>query len=176
MHGNKFMIDDDAATDVKGPTLRQRWPILAVLLLSLMVTSIDHTIVNVALPEMVRDVGASSSDLQWVVDAYTLVFAGLLLTAGSFGDRRGRKKALIGGLMVFGLGSVIAATAGSAGAVIAGRAVMGLGGAFIMPTTLSILVNVFTSRRERAKAIAAWAAASSLGIAAGPLVGGWLMR
>jgi EmrB/QacA subfamily drug resistance transporter len=176
MHGNKLIVDDDTATDARGPTLRERWPLLAVLLLSLMVTSIDHTIVNVALPEMVRDVGATSSDLQWVVDAYTLVFAGLLLLAGSFGDRRGRKKALLGGLMVFGMGSMMAATASGAGAVIAGRAVMGFGAAFIMPTTLSILVNVFTGRRERAKAIAAWAATSSVGIAAGPLVGGWLMR
>jgi EmrB/QacA subfamily drug resistance transporter len=176
VHGNKLIVDEDIATHAKGPTLRERWPILAVLLLSLMVTSIDHTIVNVALPEMVRDVGATSSDLQWVVDAYTLVFAGLLLSAGSFGDRRGRKKALLGGLMVFGMGSMMAATASGAGAVIAGRAVMGLGAAFIMPTTLSILVNVFTSRRERAKAIAAWAATSSVGIAAGPLLGGWLMR
>ena len=175
MHGNTIVFDEHT-TDESGPSLRERWPVLAVLLLSLVVTSVDHTIVNVALPEMVREVGASTSDLQWVVDAYTLVFAGLLLSAGAFGDRRGRKKALLAGLMAFGVGSVMAATASSPESVIAGRAVMGLGGAFIMPATLSILVNVFTGRRERAKAIAAWAAAASVGIAVGPLLGGWLLR
>jgi MFS transporter, DHA2 family, multidrug resistance protein len=175
MHGS-MNVFDAPEPDATGPSLRERWPVLAVLLLSLVVTSVDHTIVNVALPEMVREVGASTSDLQWVVDAYTLVFAGLVLWAGAFGDRRGRKQALLGGLMAFGMGSVMAATASGPESVIAGRAVMGLGGAFIMPATLSILVNVFTGPRERAKAIAAWAAAAGLGIAVGPLLGGWLLR
>ena len=153
-----------------------RWRILGVLVLALLVTSIDHTIINVAMPPLVEDLGASSAALQWIVASYTIVFAGLLLTAGSIGDRFGRRHALLAGLAAFLAGSVIAATAGSTTALIVGRSVMGLGGAFIMPTTLSILVNVFGDPRERAKAIAAWTAASGAGIALGPIVGGALMR
>ena len=153
-----------------------RWRVLGVLVLALLVTSIDHTIINVAMPRLVDDLGASSSQLQWIVAAYTIVFAGLLLTAGSIGDRLGRRHALLGGLATFLAGSVVAATAGSTTALIVGRCVMGVGGALIMPTTLSILVNVFGDPRERAKAIAAWTAASGAGIALGPIVGGMLMR
>jgi EmrB/QacA subfamily drug resistance transporter len=153
-----------------------RWRILGVLVLALLVTSIDHTIINVAMPRLVGDLGASSAQLQWIVAAYTIVFAGLLLTAGSIGDRFGRRHALLVGLLTFLAGSVVAATAGSTGALIAGRCVMGVGGALIMPTTLSILVNVFGDPRERAKAIAGWTAASGAGIALGPIVGGALMR
>lgn len=153
-----------------------RWRILGVLVLALLVTSIDHTIINVAMPRLVGDLGASTAQLQWIVAAYTLVFAGLLLTAGSIGDRFGRRHALLAGLAAFLGGSVVAATAGSTTALIAGRCVMGVGGALIMPTTLSILVNVFGDPRERAKAIAGWTAASGAGIAVGPIVGGALMR
>jgi EmrB/QacA subfamily drug resistance transporter len=153
-----------------------RWRILGVLVLALLVTSIDHTIINVAMPRLVGDLGASSAQLQWIVAAYTIVFAGLLLTAGSIGDRFGRRHALLAGLATFLAGSVVAATAGSTAALIAGRCVMGVGGALIMPTTLSILVNVFGDPRERAKAIAGWTAASGAGIALGPIVGGALMR
>jgi EmrB/QacA subfamily drug resistance transporter len=153
-----------------------RWRILGVLVLALLVTSIDHTIINVAMPRLVDDLGASSAELQWIVAAYTIVFAGLLLTAGSIGDRFGRRHALLAGLVAFLGGSVMAATAGSTSALIAGRCVMGAGGALIMPTTLSILVNVFGDPRERAKAIAGWTAASGAGIAVGPIVGGALMR
>jgi EmrB/QacA subfamily drug resistance transporter len=153
-----------------------RWRILGVLVLALLVTSIDHTIINVAMPQLVGDLGASSAQLQWIVASYTIVFAGLLLTAGSLGDRFGRRHALLAGLAAFLAGSVVAATAGSSTALIVGRSVMGLGGALIMPTTLSILVNVFGDPRERAKAIAAWTAASGVGIAIGPIVGGALMR
>ncbi len=153
-----------------------RWRILGVLVLALLVTSIDHTIINVAMPRLVGDLGASSAQLQWIVASYTIVFAGLLLTAGSIGDRFGRRHALLAGLATFLAGSVVAATAGSTTALIAGRCVMGVGGALIMPTTLSILVNVFGDPRERAKAIAGWTAASGAGIALGPIVGGALMR
>ena len=154
----------------------QRWRILGVLVLALVVTSIDHTIINVAMPRLVGDLGASSAQLQWIVASYTIVFAGLLLTAGSIGDRFGRRHALLAGLATFLAGSILAATAASTTALIAGRCVMGVGGALIMPTTLSILVNVFGDPRERAKAIAGWTAASGAGIALGPIVGGALMR
>jgi EmrB/QacA subfamily drug resistance transporter len=153
-----------------------RWRVLGVLVLALLVTSIDHTIINVAMPRLVGDLGANAAQLQWIVASYTIVFAGLLLTAGSVGDRFGRRHALLAGLATFLAGSVVAATAGSTTALIVGRCVMGLGGALIMPTTLSILVNVFGDPRERAKAIAAWTAASGAGIAVGPIVGGALMR
>src|SRR3954463_6112642 len=153
-----------------------RWPILGVLILALLVTSIDHTIINVAMPRLVRELGASSAQLQWVAASYTIVFAGLLLTAGSLGDRFGRRHALLAGLVTFLAGSVVSAMATSTTVLIAGRGVMGLGGALIMPTTLSILVNVFGDRTERAKAIATWTAASGAGIALGPIVGGVLMR
>ena len=127
-------------------------------------TPIDHTIINVAMPRLVGDLGATASQLQWIVAAYTIVFAGLLLTAGSIGDRFGRRHALLAGLATFLGGSVVAATAGSTMALIAGRCVMGVGGALIMPTTLSILVNVFGDPRERAKAIAGWTAASGAAV------------
>src|SRR3954447_17356982 len=153
-----------------------RWPILGVLVLALLVTSIDHTIINVALPQLVEGLDASSADLQWVVAGYTIVFAGLLLTAGSLGDRFGRRHALAAGLATFLAGSLVSATATSTTALIVGRGVMGVGGALIMPTTLSILVNAFGDPRERAKAIAIWTAASGLGIALGPIVGGALIR
>lgn len=158
------------------PSDPDRWRVLGVLVLALLVTSIDHTIINVALPDMVGDLDAGAAELQWIVAAYTVVFAGLLITAGSLGDRFGRRHALALGLLTFLTGSVVSAAAGSATVLVAGRGVMGVGGALIMPTTLSILVNVFGDGRERAKAIAIWTAASGAGIALGPIVGGVLMR
>ena len=154
---------------------RRRWATLAVLSLSLVIIGLDNTIVNVALPTLVRELGATASELQWIVDAYVLVFAGLLLTMGALGDRFGRKLALNAGLLIFGLSSLAATFADTAGALIAARAVMGVGGALIMPSTLSIITNIFEGR-ERGRAIAAWAAVAGLGIIVGPALGGWLLE
>src|SRR4051794_37250297 len=156
MHGRPVLQPASQSS----PSDPNRWRILGVLVVALLVTSIDHTIINVALPTMIDDLGASAAQLQWIVAAYTVVFAGLLLTAGSVGDRFGRRHALAAGLAMFMAGSILSALAGSTSALILGRGVMGLGGALIMPTTLSILVNAFGDPRERGKAIATWTAAS----------------
>ncbi len=154
----------------------RRWWIWAVLSLSLVVITLDVTIVNVALPTIVRELHATASQLQWIVDAYVLVYAGLLLTLGALGDRYGRKLLLNVGLVIFALSSVAAAFAGSAGALIAARAAMGIGGAAIMPATLSIITDVFRSSRERGRAIGGWAAMAGLGIGIGPALGGWMLE
>ena len=153
----------------------RRWWALVVLSLSLVVIGMDNTILNVALPTLVRDLDATASQLQWIVDSYVLVFAGLLLTMGALGDRFGRKLALDAGLAIFVASSVASAFAGSAEMLIATRALMGIGGALIMPSTLSIITATFPPH-ERGRAIAAWAAMAGLGIIAGPVIGGWLLE
>ncbi len=165
-----------------GGTASPRWPdghprrrqILLVLCLSLLAGVIDNTVLNTALPTLARVLHAGTSSLQWIVDAYTLCFAALLIPAGALGDRYGRRLSLIGGLSVFALGSLAAAFAPSAGVLIVDRVVMGFGAAFVMPATLSILNAVFPPR-ERAQAIAAWSAVAGVGVIIGPTLGGLLL-
>lgn len=161
--------------DLDSRKYRLRYWTLAVLSLSLLVIALDVTILNVAIPTLQRDLNASAASLQWIVNAYILVFAGLLLTMGTLGDRFGRRRALEIGLLIFGAASLGAAFADTSGQLIAARAAQGIGGALIMPSTLSVLVDVFP-REERAKAIGIWAAVAALGIPLGMVVGGWLLE
>jgi EmrB/QacA subfamily drug resistance transporter len=154
---------------------KRRWWALLVLCLALVVVSMDNLIVNVALPTLVHDLHASASQLQWIVDAYILLFACALLPMGSLGDRFGRRRALYTGLLVFAGGSVASAFATSAEMLVGTRAVMGLGAAVVCPATLSIITNIFPDK-ERAKAISTWASFAALGIVLGPTVGGWLLE
>jgi EmrB/QacA subfamily drug resistance transporter len=150
--------------------------ILASLLLAAFAINLDTTIVNVALPTLVRELDASTTQLEWIVDAYNLMFAALVLAAGNLGDRVGRKGVLLAGLAIFGLATLAGGFGNSPGALIAARAVMGLGAALIFPATLSLLTNVFTERGERARAIGLWGATTGIGIALGPIIGGWLLE
>ena len=162
-----FTIDDHV--------YRRRWWTLAVLCTSLVIVIVGNTSLNVALPTLARELDASSTQLQWMVDAYALVFAGFLFTAGALGDRYGRKGALQIGLLIFLGGCLLAAFLETAEGVILGRAVMGLGAAFVMPSTLSVLANVFPPQ-ERTKAIAIWAGISGAGAALGPIASGFLLE
>jgi EmrB/QacA subfamily drug resistance transporter len=166
------------SVSITSPTLTRthRRVILLTLCLAAFTINLDTTIVNVALPTFVRDLGATTGQLQWIVDAYSLVFAALVLAAGSVSDRVGRKGALLTGLAIFGVGSLLGSQCSSPGQLIAVRALIGLGAAIIFPATLSILTNVFTDRTERAKAIGLWGAMTGLGVAAGPICGGWLLE
>ena len=169
-----------ATTDAAIPLHEQpdiyhrRWFLLGVLCLSLVMVVMAVSGLNVALPSMQGSLGATATDLQWIVDSYAIVFAGLLLTAGAIGDRFGRKEALIGGLAMFAAGSLLGAFADSSEAVIASRSISGIGAAFVMPATLSLLTAVFPPH-ERAKAIAIWAGFAGAGGALGPLVAGFLL-
>ena len=156
--------------------MRRKPLILISLLLAAFAINLDTTIVNVALPSLVRELHASNSQLQWVVDAYNLLFAASVLAAGSLSDRFGRKGMLLAGLSVFGFASLAGGLTDGPGQLIAARAVMGVGSAMVFPSTLSLLSNVFTERGERARAIGLWGAITGAAIALGPIVGGWLLE
>ena len=164
-----------SATTSDARVYARRWKTLAVLSLSLLIIGLDNTILNVALPSLQKEFDASTSTLQWMVDSYLLVFAGLLLTTGTLGDRFGRKLALQVGLLLFGGGSLSALLVETSAQLIAVRSIMGLGAALIMPATLSIISNVFP-REERGKAIGVWAGMASIGVGLGPFFGGLLLE
>ncbi len=153
----------------------RRWWVLGVLCLSLLVLMIDGTVLNLAIPSLITELGATPADIQWILDAYVLVFAGLLLTAGSLSDRYGRRRILIIGLAVFGVASLAAVLATEPWQVVAARAAMGIGGSLVMPSTLSILMTTF-AEDERRTAMAAWTTVSMVGIVLGPTLGGFLLE
>ncbi|MFB4423128.1 DHA2 family efflux MFS transporter permease subunit [Streptomyces sp. QL37] len=152
----------------------RRWVILGVICLAQLTVLLDNTVLNVAIPSLTADLHASTADVQWMINAYALVQSGLVLTAGSAADRYGRKRMLVAGLALFGVGSLAAGLAQSSGQLIAARAGMGVGGALLMTTTLAVVVQIFDDT-ERVKAIGIWSTVSSLGFAAGPLIGGAML-
>ena len=155
---------------------RRRWWILPILCLSVFLAVVDNLIINVAIPTLARELGATTSGLQWIVDSYALVFAGLLLACGGLGDRFGRRRAMQIGLVLFGVFSSWAAFTDSTGELIAGRALMGIGAALVFPGTLAIVIDVFRDPIERAKAIGVWSAVSGAAVAFGPVTGGLLLE
>ncbi len=155
---------------------RRRMLVLAICCMSLLIVSLDNTVLNVALPSMQQDLHASTSGLQWTIDAYTLVLASLLMLAGSTADRIGRKRVFMAGLVVFTIGSVLCSLAPNLEALIAFRMVQAVGGSMLNPVAMSIITNTFTDPRERARAIGVWGAVVGISMAAGPLVGGLLVE
>ncbi|WP_238335313.1 MFS transporter [Kribbella amoyensis] len=153
----------------------KRWLILLILCLSLLVLVVDNTVLNLAIPSLMRDLSATPADVQWIIDAYILVFAGLLLTAGSLSDRYGRRRMLLIGLVLFGAASLLATLATTPWQLIACRALMGVGGSLLMPSTLSLLFTVFPPEEQR-KAMAGWSAVAMVGVVAGPTIGGFLLN
>lgn len=166
---------DPAAEDPATPG-SGRWAMLAVLCASLLLVAMDATILNVALPSLIDDLRPSALQQLWIIDVYGLVLGGLLVTTGAVSDRLGRRKLFLTGFVLFGVASVLAATAGSSTQLIAGRVLLGVGGAMVMPSTLSLIRNIFTDPHERALAIGFWAAVAGAGAAIGPLVGGLLVE
>ncbi|POX57819.1 MFS transporter [Streptomyces sp. Ru62] len=152
----------------------RRWLILGVICLAQLTVLLDNTVLNVAIPSLTRELHAETSDIQWMINAYSLVQSGLLLSAGSAADRYGRKKMLIAGLALFGLGSFVAGLAGSTGQLVAARAGMGIGGALLVTTTLAVAMQIFAPE-EQPKAIGIWSAVNALGFAGGPLIGGFVL-
>ena len=164
------------ATDPSVAANPARWFVLAVVCVATYAVLVDTSIVNVALPTLVRELDATTTELKWIVDAYNLAFASLVLVGGSLGDRFGRKTMLLLGLAVFAFGNLVATTMNSPEGLMAMRAVMGVGAALVFPATLSIITNVFTDRAERAKAIGLWGAMTGLGVASAPIIGGWVIE
>lgn len=157
-------------------TRGRRWAALVVLTASLFVITMDMTILNIALPEITAGLHPSSDQMLWMVDAYSLVLAGLLIPMAAVADRWGRRRMIVMGYAIFAIASLLVLVAESAGAVIAIRALLGVGGSMIMPTTLSLIRVIFADARERATALSIWAAVSGLGAVVGPLVGGLLLQ
>ncbi|UKY51589.1 MFS transporter [Streptomyces inhibens] len=168
-------VASDATTTLQSPGRHAtRWLILAVICIAQLTVILDNTVLNVAIPSLTKEMGATTADVQWMINAYSLVQSGLLLTAGNSADRYGRKKMLAVGLVLFGVASLGAALAQSPGQLIAARAGMGVGGALLMTTTLAVVMQIFDDA-ERPKAIGIWSSVNSLGFAAGPLIGGSLL-
>jgi len=154
---------------------RRRQLVLAICCMSLLIVSLDNTVLNVALPSMQKDLHASLAGMQWTIDAYTLVLASLLMLAGSTADRIGRRKVFITGLVVFTVGSVLCSLAPNLESLVAFRMIQAVGGSMLNPVAMSIITNTFTDPRERARAIGVWGAVVGISMAAGPLVGGLLV-